>query len=232
MYNNNNNKKHFLSVSVQNIYSKKLFHLPSSQGNPPPKKNLKNSSSCKKINNKSSLNFFQTSIPIINFPFTIYLNNNVNESYTKEISGIKNDYIKKMLTTHKESREYPLTVRHKKLFSLFYKKNKEPIPNILKLNKIPLKKIITERRKEYMKIKHPIKYKLYKLNNSEDPPKLCIKPFYFNIFSAPKYFKDNYLISNILNSNNVNNNFNCNKKIKINFVHESCSCNSKDLMDI
>ena len=137
-----------------------------------------------------------------------------------------------MLTTHKESREYPLTVRHKKLFSLFYKKNKEPIPNILKLNKIPLKKIITERRKEYMKIKHPIKYKLYKLNNSEDPPKLCIKPFYFNIFSDPKYFKDNYLISNILNSNNVNNNFNCNKKIKINFVHESCSCNSKDLMDI
>ena len=54
---NNNNKKHFRSVSVQNIYSKKLFHLPSPQGTPPPKKNLKNSNSCKSINNKSSLNF-------------------------------------------------------------------------------------------------------------------------------------------------------------------------------
>lgn len=234
--NNSNNKNHFRSVSVQNFYSKKLVHLPSPQGDPPHKKGPLNPGSCKSTNkhtNKTSLNFYQTPTPLIEFPFTLYFNNNAEESYNEEINQIKNDYIKKMLTTHKENREYNLTLRHKKLFSLIYKKNKDPIPNILNLNKIPLRKNTTERRKDYyMKINHPLKYKLFKLNNSEDPPKLCIKPFYFNNFSDPKYFKDNYLISNILNNNSVNNNFNCNKKIKINFVHESCSCSSKDLIDI
>ena len=176
----------------------------------------KNSLSNKRYKNKSSLEFYPSLKQMDQLPFSLEIKKQDDSEYTEEISEFKNDYIKKMLTTHQIKTIEPRSgIKNKKFFSFLYHPN---IQGFLQKNNLPMSK-----KHISIKKKRANSFNINKNAKSQNG-NLRIKPFYYNNFSDPKYYQDNYLISNILKSKQ-----NTNQKLKLKFVNESCSCHSIDL---
>ena len=174
-------------------------------------------SSNKRYKNKSSLEFYPSLKQIDQLPFSFEIKKQDEFEYNEEISEFKNDYIKKMLTTHQIKTLEPRSgLKNKKFFSFLYHPN---IQGFLQKNNLPMSK----KHNISIKKKRANSFNINKNAKSQNGY-LRIKPFYYNNFSDPKYYQDNFLISNILKSKH-----NPNQKLKLKFVNESCSCHSIDL---